>query len=426
MSRSIYEEASEYHSKKPYGKVAVNPTKPMKTRHDLSLAYTPGVAGVCLEIATDPSKARIYTSRSHLVGVISNGTAVLGLGDIGALASKPVMEGKAILFKKFAGIDAFDIEINERDPEKLVDIIASLEPTFGGINLEDIKAPECFYIEEELKKRMNIPVFHDDQHGTAIVVAAGLINALEIAGKSMDKVKVVVSGAGSAAIACLQFLKHFGLDFNNVFVCDSRGVIHHRRDIGTLDASKRPFIQETHHESLSDVMEGADVFLGLSKKDLLTPEDIKKMNPNPIVFALANPDPEILPDVAHSTRPDVIMATGRSDFHNQINNSLCFPYLFKGALDVGATSINTEMKMALAKALASIAKQDAGQDVLDAYGSIPPYGRDYFIPKMFDRRLYTTLTLAVAKEAIATGSASYPVDIQEYQKELEESVKDLL
>lgn len=388
----VYKRSLDYHKKYPNGKIEVNPSKKIDGSDDLTLAYTPGVAEPCKAIAKDPSCAYEYTTKGNLVAVISNGTAVLGLGDIGALASKPVMEGKAVLFKHFAGVNAFDIEINESDPKKLIEIIAALEPTFGGINLEDIKAPECFEIERELSNRLSIPVFHDDQHGTAIVVAAALLNALKLVSKKLDEIKLVVSGAGAAAIACIDLLTDLGL--KNVTVCDSKGVISLKRtDI--LDESKRRYMKDTDDESLACAIKDADVFLGVSKGGLLTSKIVDSMNKDPIVFALANPEPEILPTSIE--RKDVIVATGRSDFANQVNNVLCFPYLFKGALKVRATKITKKMMHACVNAISEIvhSKDDSGKVL----------SKDYIIPSIFDKRLIEIIPDAVANAAIEDGVA---------------------
>lgn len=422
MPRNIYEQSLKYHSQYPKGKLEITATKPLTNPYDLALAYSPGVAEPCIEIANEPLKAAQYTIRSNLVAVISNGTAVLGLGNIGPLAAKPVMEGKAILFKKFAGINAFDIEINENDPKKLVDIIASLEPTFGGINLEDIKAPECFFVEQELSKRVNIPVLHDDQHGTAIIVSAAMKNALELAGKTINTVKMVVSGAGASAVACIGLLIKLGLKKENVVVLDREGVIFKGRK--NLDSIKETFAIDTPLRTLKEALEGADVFLGLSSADIMTAEMAKLMAPNPIIFALANPEPEIRPEVVHSVRDDAIMATGRTDYPNQVNNALCFPYIFRGALDVGATCINHEMKVACVEAIARIAKAESNDLVVAAYGGETlTFGRDYIIPKPFDRRLYVELSYAVAKAAVDSGVAERPItDWNEYRNQLKEAI----
>lgn len=397
--------ALQYHSREPKGKIAIVPTKPLATREDLSLAYTPGVAEPVLEIARDPVLAYEYTAKGNLVAVISNGTAILGLGNKGALASKPVMEGKAVLFKKFANIDAMDIEIEEKDPAKLVEIITALAPTFGGINLEDIKAPECFVVEEELRKRLNIPVFHDDQHGTAIVVAAGLENALTLAGKSLSNVRVVINGAGAAALAIGTFLRSLGLPREHLLLCDTRGAIYAGRTEG-MNPYKEPFAIKTSARTLADALQGADVFIGVSAPNVLSPTMLSAMAPKPIVFAMANPDPEIAYDAAVATRPDVIMATGRSDFPNQANNVLCFPFLFRGALDARASAITQEMKVAASKAIAALAREEVLPEVLNAYGlSSLSFGPGYILPKPFDPRLLTTVAPAVAAAARASGVA---------------------
>ncbi|WP_347486188.1 NADP-dependent malic enzyme [Vandammella animalimorsus] len=414
--------ALEYHSAPSKGKISVKPTKPLSNQRDLSLAYSPGVAYPCLDIQADPSKAAEYTSRGNLVGVITNGTAVLGLGDIGPLAGKPVMEGKGCLFKKFAGVDVFDIELAERDPDKLIEIIAALEPTLGGINLEDIKAPECFYIEQELSKRMNIPVFHDDQHGTAIISSAALINALELVGKDIGQVKVAVSGAGAAAIACINVMEGLGVRHENVFVADSKGVIHAGRD--KLDASKARFAHQTEARTLADIVKGADVFLGCSAPGVLTAEMLKTMADKPIVLALANPEPEIRPELAKAVRPDVIIATGRSDYPNQVNNVLCFPYIFRGALDCGATKITDEMKLACVHEIAALAKAEASDEVAAAYsGKELSFGPEYLIPTPFDGRLILRIAPAVAEAAARSGVATRPIeDIAAYRESLQRFV----
>lgn len=419
MSKTIYDEALSYHLKKPYGKLGIRATKPLVDQKDLALAYSPGVAEPCKRIQADPDQAAYLTSRGNLIAVISNGTAVLGLGDIGALASKPVMEGKAVLFKKFSGIDAFDIEINEKDPDKLIEIIASLEPTFGGINLEDIKAPECFYIESELKKRLNIPVIHDDQHGTAIVTCAALENALKLTGKNISTIKLVCHGAGAAAIACLNLLCLMGLQKENIFILDRKGVISLKRL--DLDHNKKKYARETDLKTLMDVMNGCDVFLGLSSENVLTSEMVLLMSENPIIFALANPEPEICPNLVKEIRDDAIVATGRSDFPNQVNNAVCYPYLFRGALDVGATIINEEMKIACVHAIAKLARETVSDQVTNAYGGgHHQFGVDYIIPKPFDQRLYVNVSLAVAQAAMASGVAKRPIACFEaYKAELE-------
>ncbi|HRN60899.1 MAG TPA: NADP-dependent malic enzyme [Luteimonas sp.] len=409
--------ALEYHRLSPRGKIKVVATKPMLTQRDLALAYSPGVAYACEEIAADPTKASDYTARGNLVAVISNGTAVLGLGDIGPLAGKPVMEGKGVLFQKFAGIDVFDIEIDEKDPDKLVDIIASLEPTFGGINLEDIKAPECFIVERKLRERLNIPVFHDDQHGTAIIVGAAVVNALEIAGKKIEDVKLATTGAGAAGIACLDMLVALGLKQENIIAFDRGGVIHSGRT--DLDDAKRRYARDTDARELADIVAGTDVFLGLSAGGILTPAMVATMAERPIILALANPYPEILPEEAKAVRPDAIIATGRSDFPNQVNNAVCFPYIFRGALDVGATGINEAMKLACVRAIAALAKSEAS-DLGAAYGEdIPSFGPDYIIPRPFDPRLLTQLAPCVAQAAMDSGIATRPItDMAAYREKL--------
>ena len=395
------------------------PTKPLSNQRDLSLAYSPGVAFPCLAIEQDPKLAAEYTSRGNLVGVITNGTAVLGLGDIGPLASKPVMEGKGCLFKKFAGVDVFDIELAERDPDKLIEIIAALEPTLGGINLEDIKAPECFYIEKELSARMNIPVFHDDQHGTAIISSAALLNGLELVDKQIGNVKIAVSGAGAAAIACVNVMVGLGVKRENVFMCDSKGVIYEGRP-GGLDASKAQYAQKTDARTLADAVKDADVFLGCSAPGVLTADMVKTMADKPIILALANPEPEIRPELAKAVRPDCIMATGRSDYPNQVNNVLCFPYIFRGALDCGATKITEAMKLACVREIAALAKQDVSDEVAAAYqGKELKFGPDYLIPTPFDTRLILRIAPAVAKAAEESGVATRPIaDYDAYRESL--------
>lgn len=416
-------DALEYHRNPKPGKTEVVSTKPVATQRDLSLAYSPGVAAPCLEIEKDPLNAYQYTNKGNLVGVISNGTAVLGLGNIGAIAGKPVMEGKGILFKKFAGIDVFDIEINETDVDKFVDIVAALEPTFGGINLEDIKAPECFQIEEKLKSRMKIPVMHDDQHGTAIVVAAGIINGLKIVNKDIAKIKIVVSGAGAAAIACLNLLVTLGANKKYIFVCDSKGVIHTARE-EKLDASKQAYCQDTKYRTLLDAMDKADVFLGLSGPGTVTVDMIIKMAKDPLIFALANPTPEIMPSLVKEARKDAIIATGRSDYPNQINNALCFPYIFRGALDVGATCINEAMKVATVHAIADLATHEPSELVANAYGGEELcFGREYIIPKPLDPRLIREIAPAVAKAAMDSGVATRPIaDLDNYVSHLNQYI----
>ncbi|HSW16359.1 MAG TPA: NADP-dependent malic enzyme [Ramlibacter sp.] len=412
--------ALDYHSNAPAGKLAIHATKPLSNQRDLSLAYSPGVAAPCEEIVRNPDAAYKYTARGNLVAVISNGTAVLGLGDIGALASKPVMEGKAVLFKKFAGVDVFDIEIDEKDPKKLVEIIAALEPTFGAINLEDIKAPDCFYVERELRKRMKIPVFHDDQHGTAITVAAAMVNALKVAGKDIGQVKLVTSGAGAAALACLNLLLKVGIKRENVFVTDLAGVVYEGRK-ELMDEDKRQYVQNTQARTLSEVIEGADVFLGLSAGKVLKPAMVAKMAKRPVIFALANPTPEILPEEARSVRDDIIMATGRADYPNQVNNVLCFPYIFRGALDAGATTITDEMEIAAVHAIAELAQAEQSERVAAAYvGEKLSFGPEYLIPKPFDPRLMTRIAPAVAKAAAESGVALRPIeDMAAYCAKLE-------
>jgi malate dehydrogenase (oxaloacetate-decarboxylating)(NADP+) len=421
----IYEQSLAYHRRKPHGKLAVVPTKPMLERHDLALAYSPGVAEPCRAIVKNPLEAAELTARSNLIAVISNGTAVLGLGNIGPLASKPVMEGKAVLFKKFAGVDAFDIEINENDPDKLVEIIASLEPTFGGINLEDIKAPECFYIERKLKERLNIPVFHDDQHGTSIIVGAAILNALHLVGKKIETVKLAVSGAGAGAIACLDLLVELGLKKENIIVCDSKGVISDRRT-DPMDECKRLYVRSTPSNTLADAMVGADIFLGLSVAGVVSKDMVASMADKPIILALANPEPEILPTHVKEVRSDAIIATGRSDFPNQVNNALCFPYIFRGALDVGATTINQAMKIACVKAIAELTRAESSDIVSNAYGGeVHTFGPDFIIPKPFDPRLYIELAQVVAQAAMDTGVATRPIaDMEAYRHELNHFVHE--
>ena len=410
--------ALDYHKSEPKGKIEVIPSKPHSSQRDLSLAYSPGVAEPCLEIEKNPKTVYEYTSKGNLVAVISNGTAVLGLGDIGAEASKPVMEGKGLLFKIFADINVFDIEINEKDPDKFIEIVKGIAPTFGGINLEDIKAPEAFYIEQRLKEDLDIPLMHDDQHGTAIISAAALINALELAGKKIEEVKMVVNGAGAAAIACTKLYVELGLSKENVLMCDSKGVINHKRE--NLTPEKIDFIAHTEIETLEDALKGADVFVGLSKGNVMTAEMLQSMADNPLVFALANPTPEIDYNLAVSVREDVIMATGRSDFPNQVNNVLGFPYIFRGALDVQASGINEEMKLAAVRAIADLAKEPVPEMVKLAYNvKNLGFGREYFIPKPFDNRLLTKVSIAVAKAAIDSGIAGKPImDFEAYETQL--------
>ncbi|MEN8236984.1 MAG: NADP-dependent malic enzyme [Pseudomonadota bacterium] len=423
MSKDFNENALDYHRHPRPGKLATVATKPLATQRDLALAYTPGVAVVCEAIAQDEQKASELTLRSNLIGVITNGTAVLGLGNIGPLASKPVMEGKAVLFKKFAGLDVFDIELNENEPSKLVDIIASLEPTFGGINLEDIKAPECFEVETELKKRLNIPVFHDDQHGTAIIAAAAIENGLKLVDKSLSDMKLVCSGAGAAAIACLDLLVDLGLSKKNIIMCDRKGIVYEGRP-NINNPYKEKYAAKTEARCLGSALQDADIFLGVSSADLLTPEMIQNMAPKPLILALANPVPEINPIVAKKARPDAIIATGRSDYPNQVNNVLCFPFIFRGALDVGATVINKEMKMACVHALASLAQAEPSDIVAKAYaGEDLQFGPDYIIPKPFDPRLIVKIAPAVARAAMDTGVATRPIeDFDAYRHKLTEFV----
>ncbi|SUA59410.1 NADP-dependent malic enzyme [Oligella urethralis] len=412
--------ALDYHEFPRPGKISVTPTKPLANQDDLSLAYSPGVASACMAIFNDGEQAAArFTSRANLVGVVTNGTAVLGLGNIGPLAAKPVMEGKGGLFKKFAGIDVFDIELNEKDPEKLVDIIAALEPTLGGINLEDIKAPECFYIEKALRQRVNIPVFHDDQHGTAIISAAAIINGLKLVNKAIDQVKLICSGAGAAAIACLDLLVSLGLNKENIYVCDSRGVIYEGRE-ENLEENKARYAQVTELRTLGDAIAGADIFLGCSTKGVLTQHMVKSMAEQPLILALANPDPEITPEEAKEARPDCIIATGRSDYPNQVNNVLCFPFIFRGALDVGATCITEEMKMACVHAIAELAQIETNEEVASAYaGEDLNFGPEYIIPKPFDPRLIITIAPAVAQAAMDCGVATRPIqDMEAYKARL--------
>jgi len=422
MDEDFRKAALDYHRFPRPGKLAIEPTKRMATQRDLSLAYSPGVAAACEEIAANPDAAWDYTTRGNTVAVISNGTAVLGLGAIGALAGKPVMEGKAVLFKKFAGIDSIDIEIEERDPRKLIEIIAPLEPSFGAINLEDIKAPECFEVERVLRERMNIPVFHDDQHGTAIIVAAAVRNGLTLQGKRIEDVKLVNTGGGAAALACLDLLVTMGLRRENITVCDINGVVHSGRN--DLDPYKAKYARVTDARTLEDVLDGADIFLGLSAPRVLKPEWLGKFAPKPLILALANPDPEIMPEAVRLARPDAIVATGRSDYPNQVNNVLCFPFIFRGALDVGATAINEAMKVAAADAIARLARVEASEVVAAAYGgNAPVFGPDYIIPRAFDPRLILEIAPAVARAAMETGVARRPIaDFHAYHRELERFV----
>jgi malate dehydrogenase (oxaloacetate-decarboxylating)(NADP+) len=412
-------DALQYHEFPTPGKISISPTKALANQRDLSLAYSPGVAYACTAIHDNPLDAARYTARGNLVAVITNGSAVLGLGNIGALAGKPVMEGKGCLFKKFAGIDVFDIEIGESDPDKIVDVVAALEPTFGGINLEDIKAPECFYIERKLRERMKIPVFHDDQHGTAIVAAAAVLNALQIVGKDISRVKLVCSGAGAAALACLNLQVSLGLRPGNIWVTDSKGVVYKGR-VEAMDPDKARYAQETKARTLDEIIDGADVFLGLSAGGVLTAKMVAKMADKPIILAMANPEPEIRPEVAKEARPDCLIGTGRSDYPNQVNNSLCFPFIFRGALDCGASTINEEMKLAAVRALAALAQAEPSELVAQAYGEpTPAFGPDYLIPRAFDPRLITDIAPAVAKAAMESGVASRPIqDFHAYRDQL--------
>src|SRR5512140_357616 len=419
MAKITREDALEYHHLKGKpGKIEVVPTKPMDTQRDLSLAYTPGVAEPVLEIEKNAELAYEYTSKGNLVAVVSNGTAILGLGDRGALASKPVMEGKGVLFKKFADVDVFDIEVNTHDPDEVIRVVAAIAPTFGGINLEDIKAPECFYIEEELKKMLEIPVFHDDQHGTAIISSAGLANALEVVGKKHGNVHITISGAGASAVSCAELAIRWGVKRENIMLVDSKGVVYKGRTEG-MNKYKERFLVDTDKRTLADAVRGADVFYGLSIANVLTPEMVKSMAKDPIIFAMANPDPEINPDLAKSVRKDLIIATGRSDYTNQINNVLGFPFIFRGALDVRAKAINDDMKFAASQALAALAREDVPDSVLRAYDieSIK-FGRDYIIPKPLDPRVLLWEAPAVAGMAIETGVARKTIDISEYREQL--------
>ncbi len=421
MEDSLRTAALEYHELGRPGKISVTPTKQLSNQRDLALAYSPGVAAACEEIVVDERNAVRFTGRGNLVGVITNGTAVLGLGNIGPLASKPVMEGKAVLFKKFADIDVFDIEINETDPDKLVDIIAGLEPTFGGINLEDIKAPECFTVERKLRERMRIPVFHDDQHGTAICVTSAFINGLEVVGKDIKQVKVVVSGAGAAALTCLDLMVDFGLPLANIWVSDIEGVVYQGRTV-LMDPDKARFAQPTDARVLDDIIAGADVFLGLSAGGVLKPDMVKKMAARPLILALANPSPEILPEDAHAARDDVVMATGRSDYPNQVNNVLCFPYIFRGSLDIGATTITRGMEKAAVMAICKLAREEQNDVVAAAYGTYGvSFGPEYFIPKPFDPRLIVRIAVEVARAGMADGVATRPIaDLEAYAERLQQ------
>jgi malate dehydrogenase (oxaloacetate-decarboxylating)(NADP+) len=422
LPEELKQAALEYHRHAPAGKIRITPTKSLLTARDLSLAYSPGVAAACEEIVRDPTESYALTARGNLVGVITNGTAVLGLGSIGALAGKPVMEGKGILFRKFAGIDVFDIEIDERDPDKLVETIAALEPTFGGINLEDIKAPECFYVERKLRERMHIPVFHDDQHGTAIIVGAALTNALIVVGKKIGEVKVAASGAGAAGIACLDMLVRLGVKPQNILVSDKDGVLYQGRP--GLDPSLERYARKTKARTLADIVKGADVFLGVSAGGVLKREMVATMADKPVILALANPTPEITPEEARTAKPDAVIATGRSDYPNQVNNALCFPYIFRGALDVGATGINEDMKVACVHAIAALARREASDVAQRAYGGrVPHFGADYLIPRPFDPRLLVQVAPAVAKAAMESGVATRPLaDLDAYIEKLTEFV----
>ncbi|MCJ7447083.1 MAG: NADP-dependent malic enzyme [Bacteroidales bacterium] len=424
MPKVTKEDALLYHSRGRHGKVEVIPTKPYSTQFDLSLAYTPGVAWPCLEIQKNPEDAYNYTAKGNLVAVISNGTAVLGLGDIGTLAGKPVMEGKGLLFKVFADVDVFDIEVDEKDPDKLIEICAKIAPTFGGINLEDIKAPECFEVETRLKKMLDIPVFHDDQHGTAIISGAGLLNTLEITGKKIDKIKLVVCGAGAAAISCSRLYLSMGVKKENIVMVDSKGVINRKRK--DLNKYKQEFITDRDIDTLAQAVKDADLFLGLSVAGMLTKEMLASMAPNPVVFAMANPNPEITFEDAMATRDDLIFATGRSDYPNQINNVLGFPFIFRGALDVRASTINEEMKLAASRALAALAKEPVPASVLKAYSLDKlTFGREYIIPKPLDPRLISSVASAVAKAAMDSGVAKYPIkDWDAYKKSLDRRLSD--
>jgi malate dehydrogenase (oxaloacetate-decarboxylating)(NADP+) len=423
MTERLKTAALDYHRHPTPGKIAVTPTKELTNQQDLSLAYSPGVAAACEAIVADPAEVSNLTARGNLVAVVTNGTAVLGLGPIGPLAAKPVMEGKAVLFKKFAGIDVFDIELNETDPDKLVDIIASLEPTFGGINLEDIKAPDCFYVERKLRERMNIPVFHDDQHGTAIITGAAILNGLKVVGKRLDEVKLVCSGAGAAALACLDLLVHLGLRPDRIWVADKKGVVYKGRK-EDMDPNKARYARDTDARTLADIVPQADVFLGLSAGGVLKPEMVKTMAARPLILALANPVPEILPEVAKEARPDCVIATGRSDYPNQVNNVLCFPFMFRGALDVGATTITREMELAAVHALAELAHAEQSEIVTAAYGDRDlRFGPEYLIPRPFDPRLIVKIAPAVAKAAMDSGVATRPIaDFDAYVEQLQQFV----
>jgi malate dehydrogenase (oxaloacetate-decarboxylating)(NADP+) len=423
VDEQLKKNALEYHSQPRPGKISILPTKSLTNQRDLALAYSPGVAAACEEIERDPAQVVLYTSRANLIAVITNGTAVLGLGAIGPLAAKPVMEGKSVLFKKFAGIDCFDLEIDERDPEKLVDIIASLEPTFGGINLEDIKAPECFIVERKLRARMKIPVFHDDQHGTAITVGAAVLNGLKVVGKELAEVRLVVSGAGAAALACLYLLVKMGLPLEHITVTDIKGVVYRGRK-EEMDPDKARYAQDTKARKLDEVIAGADVFLGLSAGGVLKPAMVKKMGERPLILALANPEPEIRPELAREARPDCVIATGRSDYPNQVNNVLCFPFVFRGALDVGATTITTEMELAAVRAIAELAQAETSEQVALAYGiEAISFGPEYLIPRPFDPRLIARVAPAVAQAAMQSGVATRPIaDMAAYRESLSQFV----
>ncbi|EOY0444286.1 NADP-dependent oxaloacetate-decarboxylating malate dehydrogenase [Klebsiella pneumoniae] len=424
MDEQLKQSALDFHEFPVPGKIQVSPTKPLATQRDLALAYSPGVAAPCLEIEKDPLAAYKYTARGNLVAVVSNGTAVLGLGNIGALAGKPVMEGKGVLFKKFAGIDVFDIEVDELDPDKFINVVAALEPTFGGINLEDIKAPECFYIEQQLRERMNIPVFHDDQHGTAIISTAAILNGLRVVEKNLSDVRMVVSGAGAAAIACMNLLVALGMQKHNIVVCDSKGVIYKDREPNMAETKAAYAVEDDGKRTLDDVIDGADIFLGCSGPKVLTQEMVKKMARAPLILALANPEPEILPPLAKQVRDDAIICTGRSDYPNQVNNVLCFPFIFRGALDVGATAINEEMKLAAVHAIAELAHAEQSEVVASTYGDQDlSFGPEYIIPKPFDPRLIVKIAPAVAKAAMDSGVATRPIaDFDAYIEKLSEFV----
>ena len=423
MDPQLRQAALDYHQSGQPGKISVTPTKSLTNQRDLALAYSPGVAAACEEIVADADNAFKYTARGNLVAVVTNGTAVLGLGDIGALASKPVMEGKAVLFKKFAGIDVFDLEVDETDLDKLVDVIAALEPTFGGVNLEDIKAPDCFYVEEKLRERMSIPVFHDDQHGTAIVVGAAMLNGLRVVGKRITDIKLVVSGAGAAALACLDLLVDLGMSLKNIWVTDIEGLVYEGRTV-LMDEKKARYAQASDHRTLAQVIEGADAFLGLSAGGVLKPEMVATMASSPIIFALANPNPEILPEDARKVRDDAVIATGRTDYPNQVNNVLCFPFIFRGALDVGATTINRQMEIAAVNAVAELARAEQSDLVTAAYGSgASSFGPEHLIPKPFDPRLIALIAPAVAKAAMDSGVAKRPIDdFDVYRTQLQQFV----